>query len=92
MTPVREYCPVGDLTGNRHTYVAGRGVVVPWDVAGDPRPNVEVCAACHRSDGWLWRRGWRHCNAAAIYGDTGITCATCDATMTYDDAEVRMIE
>lgn len=43
---VREYCPVGELTGNRHTYIAGRGIVVPWDVAGDPRPNVETCHAC----------------------------------------------
>lgn len=92
MTAVREYCPVGELTGQRHTYVAGRGVVVPWHVAGDPRPGVEVCGRCALVDSWVWRRGWRHCDAAAIYGDDGITCAKCDASITYDDAAVMMIE
>lgn len=46
MTAVRDYCPVGELTGERHTYIVGTGVVVPWDVAGDPRPHVETCHAC----------------------------------------------
>ena len=43
---VREYCPVGELAGNRHRYVAGDGVVIPWDVAGDPRSGVEACRSC----------------------------------------------
>lgn len=87
---VREYCPVGELTGNRHTYVAGRGVVVPWHVAGDPRPGVEVCHACHALTDWRWRRGWRHCNVAATYDDDGITCSSCNASMTYAEADERM--
>jgi len=43
---VREWCPVGELTGDRHRYVAGDGVVIPWDVAGDPRSGVEACRPC----------------------------------------------
>lgn len=46
----RDYCPVGELVGNRHQYVVGTGVVVLWDVAGDPRPDVEVCHECHAVD------------------------------------------
>ena len=43
---VREYCPVGELAGNRHRYDVGTGVVIPWDVAGDPRSGVEACRSC----------------------------------------------
>jgi hypothetical protein len=42
----REWCPVGELAGDPHTYVAGDGVVIPWDVAGDPRSGVEACPEC----------------------------------------------
>lgn len=42
----RERCPIGELVGDPHTYRAGSGRVVPWDVAGDPRAGVEVCATC----------------------------------------------
>lgn len=90
MRPVREYCPVGELSGNRHTYVAGRGVVVPWDVAGDPRPGVEVCRVCHALTDWRWRRGWWHCNVAATYDDDGITCPSCNVSMTYDESDERL--
>jgi hypothetical protein len=41
-----EWCPVGELAGERHKYVAGDGVVIPWDVVGDPRTGVEVCREC----------------------------------------------
>jgi hypothetical protein len=41
-----EWCPVGELSGERHKYTPGDGVVIPWDVAGDPRSGVEVCPAC----------------------------------------------
>lgn len=44
---LREHCPVGDLTGHRHKYEPGTGVVIPWDVVGDPRSGVEVCLPCH---------------------------------------------
>jgi hypothetical protein len=43
---VREYCPVGELAGNRHRYDVGTGVVIPWEVAGDPRSGVEACRSC----------------------------------------------
>ena len=43
---VREYCPVGELAGNRHRYDVGTGVVIPWHVAGDPRSGVEACRSC----------------------------------------------
>ncbi len=48
----RAHCPVGELAGDPHTYVAGDGVVIPWDVAGDPRPGVECCRECakHSAD------------------------------------------
>lgn len=39
-------CPVGDVACDPHTFVKGTGVVVPWDVLGDPRHSVEVCASC----------------------------------------------
>ena len=42
-------CPVGELAGDPHTYVAGDGVVIPWDVAGDPRTGVECCRECERA-------------------------------------------
>ena len=42
----RATCPVGELAGDPHTYVAGDGVVIPWDVAGDPRSGVECCQDC----------------------------------------------
>jgi hypothetical protein len=42
----RATCPVGELAGDPHEYVAGDGVVIPWDVAGDPRPGVEACRGC----------------------------------------------
>lgn len=42
----REVCPVGELAGDPHEYVAGDGVVIPWDVAGDPRTGVEACRGC----------------------------------------------
>lgn len=47
MTAVHDYCPVGDLAGNPHKYPVGTGVVVPWHVAGDPRPGVESCRSCY---------------------------------------------
>lgn len=43
---VHESCPVGVLAGDEHQYVVGTGVVVPWDVADDPRSGVEVCRSC----------------------------------------------
>lgn len=92
MTAVRDYCPVGELTGERHTYIVGTGVVVPWHVAGDPRPNVETCHACHAATEWRYSRGWRHCGNAAEYGDDGITCRSCGTSITYGDAEMRMAE
>lgn len=39
-------CPVGALTGDPHCYESGRGVLVSWDVVGDSRHVVEVCASC----------------------------------------------
>lgn len=42
----RELCPVGELAGDPHTYTAGDGIVIPWDVAGDPRTGVEACRGC----------------------------------------------
>jgi hypothetical protein len=39
-------CPVGALVGDPHAYEQGRGVLVPWDIAGDSRHVVEVCASC----------------------------------------------
>ena len=44
--PIKEQCPIGLLTDTPHTYVAGRGRVIAWDVADDPRSGVEVCAKC----------------------------------------------
>ena len=46
-----EWCPVGELSGDRHKYPASDGVVVPWDVAGDPRPGVECCRECAKHSG-----------------------------------------
>lgn len=47
VTTFHDYCPVGDLAGNPHKYPVGTGVVVPWDVAGDPRSGVESCRNCY---------------------------------------------
>ena len=39
-------CPAGEIAGSRHTFPAGSGVVVAWDVLGDPDSRREVCAEC----------------------------------------------
>ena len=39
-------CPVGDIAGVPHTFRAGSGVVVSWDILGDSRGRVEVCGRC----------------------------------------------
>ena len=39
-------CPVSDIAGPDHYYNVGTGVIMPWDVMGDDRSSVEVCADC----------------------------------------------
>lgn len=39
-------CPVSDIAGPVHTFTAGTGVVIPWDVMGDARETVTVCREC----------------------------------------------
>jgi hypothetical protein len=41
-----KWCSVGDMTGKWHRYPSGTGQVVPWDVMGDTRTEVEVCSSC----------------------------------------------
>ena len=67
---VREWCPVGELAGNRHRYVAGDGVVIPWDVAGDPRSGVEACRPC----------------ATMRTGESSVLCDQCGEPCHADDA------
>lgn len=45
-------CPAGEIAGSRHTFPAGSGVVVAWDVLGEPGSQREVCAAC-ANNSWL---------------------------------------
>ena len=67
---VREYCPVGELAGNRHRYDVGTGVVIPWDVAGDPRSGVECCQDC----------------AMMRNGESPVLCDRCGEPCHADDA------
>lgn len=39
-------CPVSEIAGDVHYYLVGNGATVEWDVMGDPRTEVEVCASC----------------------------------------------
>ena len=41
-----QWCPVGDITGEWHRYPSGTGEMLEWDMMGDARNEVEVCASC----------------------------------------------
>jgi hypothetical protein len=45
-------CPAGEIAGSRHTFPAGSGVVVAWDVFGDSESRREVCTEC-AAGSWL---------------------------------------
>lgn len=40
------WCPVGELVGDPHTFSPSESVTVEWDVLGDSRQTVRVCAEC----------------------------------------------
>jgi len=40
------WCPVGEISNARHSYVNGTGEVIDWDVMGDERQSVTVCVNC----------------------------------------------
>lgn len=39
-------CPVSELAGEDHYFQTGSGQVIEWDVMGDSRTELEVCASC----------------------------------------------
>lgn len=39
-------CPVSEIAGDIHYFLPGFGEIIEWDVMGDPRTEVEVCASC----------------------------------------------
>ena len=41
-----KWCALGMMTGEWHRYPSGTGQVIPWDVMGDSRTELEVCASC----------------------------------------------
>lgn len=44
-------CPVGQAAADPHEFMQGSGVLVEWDVMGDPRTAVEVCSSCAGTGG-----------------------------------------
>lgn len=39
-------CPVSEIAGDDHYFIVSTGQIIDWDVMGDPRNEVEVCASC----------------------------------------------
>lgn len=90
---VREWCPVGELAGDRHRYDVGTGVVIPWDVAGDPRSGVEACRACVSAIDQDYDNAHR-CESCGVTGGgvEGGLCEECFAAMpTGEWTTVRQI-
>lgn len=81
----RAHCPVGELAGDPHTYVAGDGVVIPWDVAGDPRTGVEACRGCVSVIDQDYDNA-RRCESCGVTGGgvEGGLCEECFANMPMD--------
>ena len=42
----KEICPVSEVIGEDHYFIAGTGKIVQWDIMGDSRAEVEVCLSC----------------------------------------------